>query len=177
MLVDDVADILARTHPLAPILRKWAERASAPPTTCPSTRGSGWNAPTPESKTPPLAERRLDISNNNQPTGFAYMNTLTLSSDAFSFSLSNPAAVEGAFLAHLARFEAQDRDVSWQDAPAAFAFASSDAGVETLTNLFRAAMEDLLDSGEIRVERLAGGGNRLVRASSTETAVTCENTP
>ena len=38
MLVDDVADILARTHPLAPILRKWAERASAPPTTCPSTR-------------------------------------------------------------------------------------------------------------------------------------------
>ena len=139
--------------------------------------GSGWNAPTPELKTPPLAERRLDISNNNQPTGFAYMNTLTLSSDAFSFSLSNPAAVEGAFLAHLARFEAQDRDVSWQDAPAAFAFASSDAGVETLTNLFRAAMEDLLDSGEIRVERLAGGGNRLVRASSTETAVTCENTP
>ena len=67
--------------------------------------------------------------------------------------------------------------MSWQDAPAAFAFASSDAGVETLTNLFRAAMEDLLDSGEIRVERLAGGGNRLVRASSTETAVTCENTP
>jgi len=107
-------------------------------------------------KTPPLAERRLDISNNNQPR-IPYH-------DDFTFSLSNPAAVEGAFLAHLARFEAQDRDISWQDAPAAFAFASSDAGIETLTNLFRAAMEDLFDSGEVRVERLADGSNRLVRA-------------
>ena len=92
------------------------------------------------------------------------MTTLTLSSTEFDFSSTNPADVERAFLAHLERFEQQNRDVSWQEAPAAFAVASSDAGVETLTNLFRAAMEDLLDSAEIRVERLADGSNRLVRA-------------
>ena len=92
------------------------------------------------------------------------MTLLTLSSDDFTFSLSNPAAVERAFLAHLERFAQQNRDISWQEAPAAFAVASSDAGVETLTSLFRAAMEDLFDRDYLRVERLADGGNRLVRA-------------
>jgi len=92
------------------------------------------------------------------------MNTLTLASDDFTFSSNQPASIARAFLAHLARFEQQNRDVSWQDAPAAFAFASNDGGDEVLTNLFRAAMEDLFDGAEIRVERLADGGNRLVRA-------------
>ena len=90
--------------------------------------------------------------------------TLTLASDCFTFSLSNPVDIERAFCGHLERFAQQNRDVSWQEAPAAFAVASSDAGVETLTSRFRAAMEDLLDAGEIRVERLADGSNRLVRA-------------
>ena len=94
------------------------------------------------------------------------MSDLSLSSDVFTFSTNDRAAVRRVFLAHLARFERQFRDVSWQDAPAAFARASgdSDAEAETTTTLFRGAMESLLDSGEIEVERLGDGSNRIVAA-------------
>jgi hypothetical protein len=89
-----------------------------------------------------------------------------LSSTVFSFHTSNRADVRRAFLAHLARFERQFRDVSWQEAPAAFARTDPDDGTdETTTRLFQRAMEELLDSGEICVEPLAGG-NRLVRAAA-----------
>ena len=93
------------------------------------------------------------------------MTPLTLSSDCFTFSSLDPASVERAFIAHLARFEQQNRDVSWQDAPAAFAAVYADDDDELTTRYFRRAMEDLFNSGEIRVERLADGGNRLVRAA------------
>jgi hypothetical protein len=83
----------------------------------------------------------------------------TLASDAFNYSTLDPKSIERAFRAHIQRFEAQNRDVSWQDAPAIFAAVSGDASDE---GLFRAALEDLLDSGVIIVERLADGGNRLV---------------
>ena len=43
MPLDLVADILARTHPLGPVLHRWAQRAAAKTTTCPSTTASsGW---------------------------------------------------------------------------------------------------------------------------------------
>jgi hypothetical protein len=94
------------------------------------------------------------------------MSTPTLASTVFTFSTSNRAAVRRAFLAHLERFAAQDRDVSWEAAPAAFArvYGESDAEAETTTSLFRAAMEELLDSGDIVVERFLDGKNRLVKA-------------
>jgi hypothetical protein len=91
----------------------------------------------------------------------------TLASPIFTFSTNNRAQIRSAFLAHLARFDRQFRDVSWQEAPAAFARAcgDSDAEAEMTTRLFRAAMEDLLDAEEIHVEPLDGGSNRLVRAA------------
>jgi hypothetical protein len=95
------------------------------------------------------------------------MTTSTLASDCFDYSTFNPASIARAFRAHLDRFEAQNRDVSWQDAPAIFAAVSGDASDESL---FRDAMESLLDSGAIRVERLADGSNRIVattRAASS----------
>ena len=54
----------------------------------------------------------------------------------------------------------QDRAVSWETAPAVI----GDADDTGTIRLFRAAMEDALDSGGIRVEPLADGGNRLVTA-------------
>ena len=80
------------------------------------------------------------------------------------FSSTNPASIERAFLAHLERFERQDRDVSWQDAPAVFAGVYADDDDELTTRYFRRAMEDLFDRDWLRVERLADGSNRLVRA-------------
>jgi hypothetical protein len=57
--------------------------------------------------------------------------------------------------------------VPWERAPAAFAAVcgDGDAEIEMTTSLFRSAMESLLDDGEIHVERLDGGGNRLVAAA------------
>jgi hypothetical protein len=88
-----------------------------------------------------------------------------LTSPAFHFFCSNRAEVQRAFLAHLARFSRQFRDVSWQDAPGAFSrvYGEGDAEADTLANLFRGAMEQLLDNGEICVERV-DGGNRLVKS-------------
>jgi hypothetical protein len=93
------------------------------------------------------------------------MNYESLASPAFTFSCSNRAQIRRAFLVHLARFERQFRDVSWETAPAAFARAcgDSDAEAETTTRLFSAAMEELLDEGTIEVERLGDGSNRIVR--------------
>jgi len=88
-----------------------------------------------------------------------------LSSTVFDFSCSNRADVKRAFLAHLQRFERQFRDVSWQEAPAAFSAVYADGEDETTTTLFRAALEELLDSGEIQVERLDGGSNRIVKVT------------
>jgi hypothetical protein len=90
---------------------------------------------------------------------FCTMRTTTLSNDVFNYSTFDPASISSAFLAHVKRFEQQDRDVSWQDARATFAAVSGDSADE---DTFRAAMEDLLDSGAIVVERLPDGSNRLV---------------
>ena len=46
------------------------------------------------------------------------MTTPKLSSDSFDFSPDDPITIERAFIAHLRRFIAQGRDVSWRDAPA-----------------------------------------------------------
>jgi hypothetical protein len=86
------------------------------------------------------------------------MTTLTLSNDSFNYSSLDPTSIERAFFAHLQRFEQQDRDVSWESAPAVIATVSGDASD---ASLFLDAMESLLDSGAIRVERLADGSNRL----------------
>jgi hypothetical protein len=88
------------------------------------------------------------------------MSIVTLSNDCFDFSTLDPTSVELAFLAHLKRFESQNRDVSWEGAPAAFAGVCGEAD-ELTTNLFRVAMEDLFDAGAIRVERLPDRSNRL----------------
>ena len=96
------------------------------------------------------------------------MSTTTLASDDFNFSTLDPRSIERAFRAHVKRFEAQNRDVSWETAPAVFAAVSGgaeDPFCATTESLFRGAMEDLLDSGAIRVKRLADSGNRLVTAS------------
>lgn len=95
------------------------------------------------------------------------MSTPTLSSDCFTFATNNRADIRRAFCAHLQRFERQFRDVSWQEAPGAFARVSgeSDSEAETTASLFRSAMEELLDSGELVVDRLPDGSNRLVRAA------------
>jgi hypothetical protein len=90
------------------------------------------------------------------------MTHLTLASSSFDFSSFDPASIERAFIAHLARFEQQDRNVSWQDAPATFSAVIGDDGDKETIRQFRAALEDLLDSAAIRVERLADGSNRLV---------------
>ena len=89
------------------------------------------------------------------------MTTLTLAGNSFDYSTFDPASVERAFLAHVERFAAQSREVSWQDAPAVFCAVIGDDDASTI-RLFREAMEDLLDSGAIRVEPLVDGGNRLV---------------
>ena len=89
------------------------------------------------------------------------MQTHSLSSNCFDFSTVDPNSVSRALLAHLRRFENQNRDVSWQDAPAAFAGVYADEDEESTTMRFRGAMEALLDSGVIIVERLADGSNRL----------------
>jgi hypothetical protein len=94
-----------------------------------------------------------------QPRTKTYMTTPTLASECFNFSSLDPASIERAFIAHLRRFAQQNRDVDWLTAPAVIAAVSGDADDE---GLFRAAMEDLLDSGVIVVERLPDGGNRLV---------------
>ena len=91
------------------------------------------------------------------------MTTPKLSSDSFDFSPDDPITIERAFIAHLRRFIAQGRDVSWRDAPAVFAAISSGRDDELLTTLFRTAMESLLDSEHIFIEQLENGGNRLVR--------------
>ena len=80
------------------------------------------------------------------------------------FLPTNQTLIERAFLAHLERFEQQNRDVRWEEAPTAFAGVYADGDDELTTRYFRRAMEDLLDSAEIRVERLPDGGNRLVKA-------------
>jgi hypothetical protein len=72
--------------------------------------------------------------------------------------------VRAAFLQHLQRFERQFRDVSWQEAPAAFSAVYPDGADETTTRQFRIALEELLDDGVISVERLPDGSHRLVRA-------------
>ena len=90
------------------------------------------------------------------------MTTLTLASDSFTFSnFSSRRDMATVFLSHLQRFEHQNRDVPWQAAPAVFATVASGEADGLTTDWFRAAMEDLLDSGAIVVERLPDGSNRL----------------
>jgi hypothetical protein len=89
------------------------------------------------------------------------MSTHSLASNCFNFSTSDPSSVSRAFVAHIERFQRQNRDVSWQDAPFAFAGVYAEGNEESTTNLFRRAMEDLLDAGAISVERLQDGSNRL----------------
>ena len=93
---------------------------------------------------------------------FHTIDDLTLASDEFDFLPHDPISIERAFIAHLRRFIAQGRDVSWREAPAVFAAISSGREDELLMNLFRTAMESLLDSEHIFVEEL-NGGNKLVR--------------
>jgi hypothetical protein len=88
------------------------------------------------------------------------MSPAKLSSNCFETSSLDPSSVSRAFLAHLRRFESQNRDISWQDAPSAFAGVYGEADEQTAIS-FRQAMEDLLDSGAVVVERLDGGSNRL----------------
>ena len=83
--------------------------------------------------------------------------------DDITFTTNSAAGSRRAFLDHLHRFETQSRDVSWREAPEAFARTYGAGGDDTTVNSFRSAMEELLDSGDIRVERLVDGGNRLVR--------------
>jgi hypothetical protein len=90
------------------------------------------------------------------------MSSTNLARDCFNFSSLDPVSIERALLAHVNRFEAQNRQVSWQDAPATFAAVSGDDDDKETIRQYRAAMEDLLDSGAIRVDRLDDGGNRLV---------------
>ena len=95
------------------------------------------------------------------------MNTTATSTTDFEFSSSDPQSVCRAFVAHLQRFRRQERDVPWQDAPAVFATAAAPYGsreIKSAERLFKWALETLLDTGEIHVERLDGGGNRLVAA-------------
>jgi hypothetical protein len=87
------------------------------------------------------------------------MNATNLASASFDYSTFDPASVERAFLEHLRRFAQQSRDLPWETAPAVIAAISGDAGDESL---FRDAMETMLDSGVIVVERLPDGGNRLI---------------
>jgi hypothetical protein len=89
------------------------------------------------------------------------MTAHTLASDSFDYSTFDPVSIERAFLAHIARFEAQNREIDWQTAPEVFAAVIGDDDQGTV-RVFRAAMEDLLDAGKIRVERLSDGGNRIV---------------
>ena len=86
----------------------------------------------------------------------------TIASD-ISFSTNDRASIRAVFLAHLTRFVNQGRETAWRRAPWDFARVYGDnfEDTDTTMRLFRSAMEDLLDSGEIRVERLADGGNRL----------------
>src|SRR5580658_2271500 len=103
-----------------------------------------------------------DCQSDAQPMDFSTMHTTTLASASFSYSTCDPASIERAFLAHVARFAAQNREVDWQTAPEVFAAVIGDDDDKGTIRQFRAALEDLLDSGAIRVERLADGGNRLV---------------
>jgi hypothetical protein len=89
------------------------------------------------------------------------MNDLTPASDSFSHSSDDLVSIERVFINHLRRFIAQGRDVGWREAPAVFAAISSGEPDEAVTNLFRSAMERLLDSEHIFVDE--NGGNRLVR--------------
>jgi hypothetical protein len=90
------------------------------------------------------------------------MDGLKLTSDSFAFVPHDPNSIEHAFIAHLRRFIGQGRDVSWREAPSVFAAISGGHEDELLTNLFRTAMETLLDDECIFVEEM-NGGNKLVR--------------
>jgi hypothetical protein len=88
--------------------------------------------------------------------------TRTLASDVFTFSnFSSRRDVAAVFAAHVTRFEHQNRDVSWKEAPAVFAAVIGDDDDKETIRQFRGALEDLLDSGAIIVDRLPDGSNRL----------------
>ena len=78
------------------------------------------------------------------------------------FSLTSRPNSRRCFLAHLDRFARQDRDVDWQSAPEVFAATYGQADELTIVNALRGAMEALFDKGELKVERLPDGSNRLV---------------
>jgi hypothetical protein len=80
----------------------------------------------------------------------------------FQFFPDDAISAQKVFLAHLYRFIGQGRDVSWREAPSIFATISSGQEDEQLTNIFRTAMETLLDDECIFVEEM-NGGNKLVR--------------
>jgi len=80
-----------------------------------------------------------------------------------TFTTNSRADSRRAFLEHLHRFERQGREVDWTNAPEVFASTYGDGGDDTTVNSLRGAMEALFDRNEIKVERLADGGNRLVR--------------
>jgi hypothetical protein len=100
----------------------------------------------------------MDMQTNESSSAYS------LSSDCFEISSLNPTSVSRAFLAHLERFANQNRDVSWQDAPAEFAAVYGEAD-EWTTSMFRVAMEELLESGAVAVERLPDGSNRVRMAA------------
>jgi hypothetical protein len=84
-----------------------------------------------------------------------------LTSDCFQFYPDDAISAQKVFLAHLYRFIAQGRDVSWREAPAVFAAISSGEEDAQLANIFRTAMETLFDDECIFAEEF-NGGNKLV---------------
>jgi hypothetical protein len=91
------------------------------------------------------------------------MDDLKLASDSFDFLPDDPLSIQRAFIAHLRRFIAQGRAISWREAPAIFAAISSGRDDELLTNLFRTAMETLLDDECIFAEEHNGGARLVVQ--------------
>ena len=82
-----------------------------------------------------------------------------------------------AFLEHLRRFARQDRDVSWTSAPEVFASTYGKGAEEAVTNSLRGAMESCFDRGEIRVERLPDGSNKLIAvAPKARAKASCRTT-